>query len=391
MKAARPNALLSAYLAILLVVAVLSGAISSPAHAVVTVQAGKDFSTLDAKRWLFFRASEGQLVKIRVTAPGGRPTVTIYRDKFPGGLVVAFASDLQGSGTAEAVFVAPRTTKYTVRVESGGQRGFTFSYTLPENLQAAGSSPVSPPVIAEAPKSNVSHFATTVSGPRVALVVGIGAYGSLGDLANPINDATSLANALRQVGFSVDLAIDPDQRALRQAIARLGERMAAAGPGATGLFFFAGHGVQSRGVNYLIPSRAAINREADLVLEAIPADAVLAQMQEAGVSTNILILDACRNTPFARSFRNATRGLAQMEAPNGSFIAYSTAPGAVAVDGAGQNSPFASALVREVIQPGQPIEAVFRNVRRSVLRETEGEQTPWDSSSLTEPFYFKAQ
>ena len=166
--------------------------------------------------------------------------------------------------------------------------------------------------------------------------------------------------------------------------------MSAAGSGATGLFFFAGHGVQSRGINYLIPSGAAIRREADLELEAVPADNVLLQMQEAGVSTNIVILDACRNMPLTRSFRNGARGLAQMEAPNGSFIAYSTAPGAVAADGEGANSPFAAALVREIARPGQPIEAVFRNVRRSVLRVTEGEQTPWDSSSLVDPFYFVA-
>lgn len=228
-------------------------------------------------------------------------------------------------------------------------------------------------------------------GPRIALVVGVSNYGTLGNLTNPVNDAQALAASLRSLGFDVDLVVDPNQRGLREAISKLGERMGRAGRGATGLFFFAGHGIQSRGVNYLLPSGALINREADLALEAIPADTVLLQMQEAGVSTNIIILDACRNTPFTRSFRNAGRGLAQMDAPNGTFIAYSTAPGSVAADGAGLNSPFVSAMLQEIVQPSQSIEAVFRNVRRSVLRATDGLQTPWDSSSMTEPFYFRQQ
>jgi len=246
------------------------------------------------------------------------------------------------------------------------------------------------PATLPAPNSggNASIVVQTSNGARVALVVGISTYGTLGNLTNPVNDARALAATLRMMGFDVDLVVDPDQRTLREAISRLGERMGRAGRGATGLFFFAGHGIQTRGTNYLIPAGARINREADVELEAVAADNVLTQMQEAGVSTNIIILDACRNMPLTRSFRNGSRGLAQMDAPNGTFIAYSTAPGSVAADGTGANSPFATALLREIVQPGQPIETVFRNVRRSVLRDTEGLQTPWDSSSLIDPFYF---
>lgn len=229
------------------------------------------------------------------------------------------------------------------------------------------------------------------SGPRIALVIGVSQYVTLGNLTNPANDARALAATLRRLRFDVDLVIDPDQRTMKQAITRLGERMGRGGNGSTGLFFFAGHGIQSRGINYLIPARANIHREADLDLEAVTADSVLLQMQEAGVSTNIVILDACRNMPLTRSFRSGAQGLAQMSAPNGTFIAYSTAPGAVAADGTGANSPFATALLREMLVPGQSIEAVFRNVRRSVLRETQGEQRPWDSSSLLDPFFFRPQ
>ena len=265
----------------------------------------------------------------------------------------------------------------------------TGAPTGASNLQAAISAPAA--ALSTAPAAaQIGAIVNTLS-PRVALVVGVSNYGTLGNLANPVNDAQGLAQTLRNLGFDVELALDPDQRALKDSISRLGERMSRAGRGTIGLFFFAGHGIQSRGVNYLIPSGAVINREADLALEAVPADTVLLQMQEAGVSTNIIILDACRNMPLTRSFRNSGRGLAQMDAPNGTFIAYSTAPGSVAADGAGPNSPFASALLQEIAQPGQPIEAVFRNVRRSVLQATEGLQTPWDSSSLTEPFFFRAQ
>jgi hypothetical protein len=226
-------------------------------------------------------------------------------------------------------------------------------------------------------------------GPRVALVIGISNYGTIGNLTNPVSDARALAAALHDIGFDVELVLDPDQRTMKDAISRLGGRMSQAGNGSTGLFYFAGHGIQSRGINYLIPARAVIRREADLELEAVGAETVLSQMQEAGQSTNIIILDACRNMPLTRSFRSGSQGLAPMDAPNGSFIAYSTGPGQVAADGTGANSPFATALLREISQPGQPIEAVFRNVRREVLERTEGLQTPWDSSSLVEPFFFR--
>lgn len=230
--------------------------------------------------------------------------------------------------------------------------------------------------------------AAAVSGPRYALIIGNSQYGSsLGRLPNPVNDAQSVAAALRAVGFNVDLVVDADQKGMKRAISRFGERLSTA-RGATGLFYYAGHGIQSRGTNYLIPVSAPIEREADLDLEAVAADTVLAQMEDAGAATSIVILDACRNMPLARSFRSASRGLARMDAPNGSFVAYSTAPGAVAADGDGRNSPFAVALVKQLGQKGTPIEVIFRGVRREVVEATGGRQTPWDSSSLLDPFYF---
>lgn len=230
--------------------------------------------------------------------------------------------------------------------------------------------------------------AAASSGPRYALIIGNGQYSaSFGPLANPVNDAQAVAAALSAVGFDVDLVTDADQKAMKRAISRFGERLSSA-RGATGLFFYAGHGIQSRGTNYLIPVSAPIKREADLDLEAVAADTVLAQMEDAGASTSIVILDACRNMPLARSFRSTSRGLARMDAPNGSFIAYSTAPGSVAADGEGRNSPFAAAFVRQIGHKGLPIEVIFRSIRRDVVQATVGQQTPWDSSSLLDPFYF---
>ncbi len=226
--------------------------------------------------------------------------------------------------------------------------------------------------------------------PRVALVIGNSDYGAeMGKLPNPANDATLMAKTLKQVGFDVISVTNADQGKMKQAIKEFGRKLIAAGTQSTGLFFYAGHGVQVDGENYLIPVRAAIEQENDVDVEAIPASMVLKQMDFSGSSVNIVILDACRNNPLARSMRSATRGLAEIkERPTGSFIAYSTAPGQTAVDGKGKNSPYTEALAAALVMPGAGIEEVFRTVRGKVLKETDEKQVPWDASSLTAPFYF---
>ena len=214
-------------------------------------------------------------------------------------------------------------------------------------------------------------------GPRLALVIGNSAYAaSMGALPNPANDAGAMASALGSLGFQVTLVKNADQKTMRRAISDFGLRLANAGPGSTGLFFYAGHGIQAKGINFLIPTDANIQTQADVEMEAVGADAVLEQMEEARVATNIVILDACRNMPLVRGFRSPSRGLAPMDAPNGSFIAYSTAPGSVAADGLGANSPFVTALVKNLSRRGGSIESIFRDVRREVLTTTEGTQTP---------------
>lgn len=239
---------------------------------------------------------------------------------------------------------------------------------------------------------NAMQVASAQAEPRLALVIGNSNYGGeLGKLANPANDATLMEQALKQVGFDVAKLIDADQKSLKRAISDFGERLARMGSEATGLFFYAGHGLQVKGRNYLVPVSADIRKEADVDLESVSAETVLAQMEYAGSRVNIVILDACRNNPLTRSFRSADRGLARIDAPKGSFIAYSTAPGDVAADGTGTNSPYAAALAAAIRVPGKGIEEIFRDVRGEVLQKTAEAQTPWESSSLTAPFYFTEQ
>ena len=181
--------------------------------------------------------------------------------------------------------------------------------------------------------------------PRIALIIANGNYkGDIGSLKNPVNDGKLISDALKKVGFNVLLVSDGDQRAMKKSLNDFGAALAKAGPSATGLFYYAGHGLQVSGQNYLVPVGANIQREGDVDLEALSAEAVLKVLNFSGSKVQIVILDACRNNPLMRSFRSGTMGLAKVDAPIGSFVAYSTAPGSVAADGQGANSPFAAAL-----------------------------------------------
>jgi uncharacterized caspase-like protein len=226
---------------------------------------------------------------------------------------------------------------------------------------------------------------------RLALVIGNGAYSGFPSLRNPPNDAALMADTLSGVGFDVTALIDADQLAMKQAIRDFGAELEAAGRDTVGLFYFAGHGVQARGVNYLIPLAAEIEREPDLEINAIPLEWVLAQAEAAGNRMNILILDACRDNPLSRSIRSAARGFTAVDAPRGTLIAYATAPGSVALDGTGRNSPYTEALSATMQEPGLVLETAFRQVRVRVMEQTGDRQVPWENSSLTGEFYFAGQ
>lgn len=226
---------------------------------------------------------------------------------------------------------------------------------------------------------------------RVALVIGNSEYIEFGQLRNPVNDMMLMAQTLRSLGFEVTERADADQAAMKRAIQEFGQRLERSGPDTVGLFYYAGHGVQISGANYLIPLNANISREPDVEIEAVNLDWVLAQMEHARNRMNILILDACRNNPLSRSFRSSEQGLGRMDAPRGTLIAYATAPGSVSFDGEGQNSPYTEALAATILEPGLVIESAFRKVRVKVMEATDDRQIPWESSSLTGAFQFNPE
>jgi uncharacterized caspase-like protein len=229
---------------------------------------------------------------------------------------------------------------------------------------------------------------------RVALVVGNSAYVNAGALANPANDARDMAAALTELGFEVILGLDLDKRAFDVKVRDFSRALAQAD---TGLLFYAGHGLQVAGRNHLVPIDAQLQSERDLDFEAVSLDLVMKQMElEREGKTSIVFLDACRDNPLARNLARSmgTRsasigsGLAQVQTGVGTFIAYSTQPGNVALDGSGRNSPFTAALAKSVKEPGRNLTAVMIEVRKEVLTVTGGKQVPWDHSALTGDFYF---
>lgn len=220
---------------------------------------------------------------------------------------------------------------------------------------------------------------------RNALVIGNSAY-TQGPLRNPVNDARAMAKALGDTGFHVILVENASQAAMQRAVREFGDRIS---KGGVGLFYYAGHGMQVKGRNYLIPVNADIAREDEIEFTTVDVNLVLAKMDSAKNGLNIVVLDACRNNPFQRSFRSMQTGLAQMDAPTGTFIAFATAPGSVAADGAGDNGVYTKYLLTEISKPGVQIEHLFKQVRNGVMAETKGQQIPWESSSLRGEFTFR--
>ena len=219
---------------------------------------------------------------------------------------------------------------------------------------------------------------------RVALVIGNSAY-KVGALRNPANDARAMAKVLRETGFDVMHGEDLSHRRMFEAVRDFGRKLA---PGVVAVFYYAGHGLQVRDRNFLIPIEADVQTEEEIPYTSVDVSFLLDVMNRAKSRVNIVILDACRNNPFARSFRSASSGLAQMEAPSGTLIAYATAPGRVASDGAGEHGLYTEQLLKVLATPGLPVEIVFKRVRESVERLTKSRQIPWESSSLKGDFSF---
>jgi hypothetical protein len=220
---------------------------------------------------------------------------------------------------------------------------------------------------------------------RIALVIGNAAYPSA-PLANPLNDAADMAKELEAAGFTVIRRENAKLRDMHLALREFGDKL---GKNSTGLFYFAGHGVQVRGRNYLLPVDADIQREDEVAFSAMDLAAVMEKLDSARNPVNIVILDACRDNPFGAKLQASAKGFAQMEAPAGTLIAYSTAPGTAAADGGGRNGLYTGHLLVEMKKPGAPIEETFRTVRAAVRRDSKGAQVPWESTSLETEFKFR--
>ena len=223
---------------------------------------------------------------------------------------------------------------------------------------------------------------------RIALVIGNSAYHTVTALPNPANDARAMTDLLKSAGFEVVVAPDLTQSEMRRTIGDFAGKAAALGRDTVTLVFYAGHGLQVDGENFLVPVDARINREADVALQAMRLTDLMNALSSVPSDKRIVILDACRNNPFSEINKAGGRGLAIVDAPSGSLVSYSTAPGTEAQDGDGANSPFTTALLNVAKETGVPIEQALKRVRHLVHDATNNQQTPWESSSLIGDFYF---
>jgi len=220
-----------------------------------------------------------------------------------------------------------------------------------------------------------------------ALIIGNSSY-NYSPLKNPANDASDIALTLEKLGFDVILKTNVNQEQMEDAIADFGRDLT---QGGIGLFYYAGHGVQFEGDNYLIPIDSKIKRQKDVRYKAVNLGQVLDEMGEARNGLNVAILDACRNNPLPRSYRSGHRGLARVSSPQGTLIAYATSPGATAADGDGRNGLYTKHLLKYLQQPNITVEQVLKRVARDVREESSEQQTPWMESSFTGEFYFSKE
>ena len=235
----------------------------------------------------------------------------------------------------------------------------------------------------------VAPAPTALQGPeqRVALVIGNSNYQNAPQLQNPDNDAQSMAQFLNSAGFEVVAATDLSQNDMLRVVQDFSAKVSARGPNTVAMVYYAGHGVQLAGENYLVPVDAKVSSQTELVNNSVRLVDVMSTLETIPSRMRIVILDACRNNPFP-NVNDAGRGLAIVDAPNGSIVGYSTAPGAEALDGTNGHSPYTQAFLNVAREPNVPIEQLFKRVRLEVNQTTSGAQIPWESSSLTSDFTF---
>jgi len=263
---------------------------------------------------------------------------------------------------------------------------FTLAYFFDFKTALAADITVTPPGLGTS-GAKKQHPNRLLTDRRVALIIGNANY-QVGPLRNPVNDARSMARVLQSLGFEVILRTDSNLRQMEESLDEFYEKIQ---QGSVGIFYYAGHGIQSGGENYLIPVNANLRVEQDLRYNTLPVGRVLGLMEAAKNGANIVILDACRDNPLGRNWRSMQRGLAPINTATGVYIAYATAPGKTAADGNGQNGTFTAALLKHIRKPYEGIDQLFNQVRGDVNRETSGRQVPWAASSLIGNFSFSGK
>lgn len=245
------------------------------------------------------------------------------------------------------------------------------------------------PSLAEAEPKPADKRTVAPSAPRLALVIGNAGYVKLGALDNPGRDARLMAEKLRQLGFDVTEAVDRGLKGMTADVDEFARKIRQRGPNTASVLYYAGHGVESEGINYLVPVDADISKRADIAPQSLSVKRVADRLASAGNQLNVLIVDACRDNPFPQSVASSgTSGLVPMGAVYGVFIASSTGSGKVAFDGDDGHSPYTRALAEAIVAPGDKLEDVFKSVRRQVRLATREQQIPWESTALEFDFYF---
>lgn len=248
---------------------------------------------------------------------------------------------------------------------------------------------VAPPVVIEPKEPTLADLYKDEK--RYALVIGNSAYKFVAPLKNSANDANDMAAELEKSNFEVIKVINGDYTQMREAYRKFQEKLSSGPKDQTvGLFYYAGHGIQNEGENYLVPVEANIQYEDDIPRACFPVQrVVVANMERSNSRMNIIVLDACRNNPFPSAYRSTGSGLAEIKRAKGSFIAYATAPGYTASDGEGRNGLYTQELLKAMKKPGRTIEQVFKDVRLNVMNLSGDKQYTWDQSNIIGDFYFK--
>jgi len=346
--------------------------------------AGRTFKVFDNDRYIGQIASGGSLLWER---PPGKMHLRVDR---PSG----YKETTFGFKTTNVIVTAQSAYDFYINADGvltnrSSNNGLTGS---PVGLRTGKAQNIPPQIVITKPDIPSEIVATKINTKekRLALIIGNSNYTHVGSLKNPLNDARSMKINLENLGFTVIKYEDSIQKTMKIAIDEFGRKLKNYD---VGLFFFAGHGVQVKGNNYLIPVDAKLENENDAEYGCVRADRVLAKMEAASSRTNIVILDACRDNPFERSWRRGTKGngLAFMNAPSGSIIAYATSPGNTAFDGNGTNGLYTSAILKHIQTPNVTIEKMFKLVRSTIMDWSGGKQVPWESTSLRGDFYFKSK